>query len=234
MYQERLIANTKVEEETTMSEKKMLVASGHFSWDAVERRSDRYGSVRLNHELIADSGNSNHVLLDASIDDLEGKYGRLTAEVLLPVDSPHIGDLHRGLRPSTPSQGEVVLLGTGYLFVEHRGKAPHEKDAYELQDDKLMDESLQEIQKAVDKALNEALMAGVKIMQAGPIRKVDISGEHEDEEIYDLIGLKPKDGRATDWLNPASFYRLHLSKINLYFEELDESEVATLEKSYEE
>lgn len=213
----------KLKKRKTMITNKKLVATGHFSWDAVERRSDRYGSVRLNHRLIESGGNPNHVLVDASIDDLEGKYGRLTAEVLIPVDSPHMGDLHRGLRPSTPNQGEVVLLGTGYLFIEHRGKAPHEKASHEVFDDKLMDESLKEIQHAVEKALKEAQMSGMKIMQAGPIRKVDIPGEYEGEEIYDLIGLKPNDGRATDWLDPASFYRLHLSKINLYFEELEET-----------
>lgn len=42
-----------------------------------------------------------------------------------------------------------------------------------------------------------------------------------EPEIYDLIGVKPSDGRKTDWMNPHSFYNTHLSTVDLYFEELD-------------
>lgn len=136
--------------------KQTLLATGYFSWDAVERRSDRYGSIRLNDEKNAS------ITVDKAMHKLKGKKGNLFAEVLEPIDSPHMGDLVRGLKPSTPELGEIVVLGTGSLFIEH----------HEVKDD-----------------------------------------------IHDDIGLKPDDDRQNDWLNPKAFYRLHLSKINLFFEE---------------
>lgn len=32
------------------------------------------------------------------------------------------------------------------------------------------------------------------------------------------VGLKPKDGRETDWLNPKMLYRAHDQEVSLYFE----------------
>lgn len=84
---------------------RILIGTGNFSWDAVERRSDRYGSVRLTN-----SEEQTDVLLDAALDKLEGRKGKLYAEVLVPVKSPHMGDLARGIKCSTPNQGEIVVL----------------------------------------------------------------------------------------------------------------------------
>lgn len=178
-----------------------LIGTGFFTWDAVERRSDRYGSVRLNNDKDKD------VLLDPALDALEGKKGRLYAEVLIPVRSDHCGDLHRNIKPSTPEKGEIILLGDGELFIEHRGRAVHEKAAHERDDDQMM--------KAMEKMFSR--MTGQKITLSSSGR----AGQKEPAapEIYDVVGLKPDDGREKDWLNPYSFYRLHLSKVNLYFEE---------------
>lgn len=179
-----------------------LLGTGHFTWDAVERRSDRYGSIRLNDDK------DNDILLDVALDALEGKQGRLIAEVLIPVKSPHMGDLHRGFKPSLPERGEIVLLGEGSLFIEHRGRAIHEKAEHERQDDKMMQFIEQEFVKTFGN--------NIRISYSGRANE-----QNEPEpEIYDVVGLKPNDGREKDWLEPRAFYRLHLSKINLYFEEL--------------
>jgi len=179
-----------------------LLATGYFTWDAVERRSDRYGSVRLNDDKDKD------VLLDPALDVLEGKQGRLVAEVLIPVRSPHMGDLARGFKPSTPDKGEVVVLGEGSLFIEHRGRAIHERAEHERQDEKMF--------QALEQMFAQMAGSNVRISRSG---RADERAEPEPE-VYDVVGLKPDDGRERDWLDPRAFYRLHLSKINLYFEEV--------------
>ena len=177
-----------------------LLGTGNFTWNAIERRSDRYGSVKLTDEF-----QDSNILLHSDMDRLEGKHGRLFAEVLRPVVSSHIGDTARGLKPSTPNKGEIVILGEGTLFIEHRGIAIHEKSEMEFQDE------------AMFKSM-EAMFAGagnqVSLSKSGNAGSPDL-----EEEVYDLIGLKPDDGRETDWLDPKAFYRLHLSLINLWFEE---------------
>lgn len=175
---------------------KILLGKGEFTWDAVERRSDRYGTVRLT------KGDDN-VLLDPRFDELEGRKGVLFAEVTKPVKSPHMGDLARGFFPSLPDVGEIVMLGEGELFIEHRGRQAHEKAMHEFDDDVLMKKMIEAF-----KSMGVRGMMNVKGMN-----KLD------EPEVYDLVGLKPDDGRTSDWLNPQAFYRLHLSHINLFFEE---------------
>lgn len=36
----------------------------------------------------------------------------------------------------------------------------------------------------------------------------------------DTVGLKPKDGRKSDWLDPKALYRVHQQTVKLYFEEI--------------
>lgn len=38
-------------------------------------------------------------------------------------------------------------------------------------------------------------------------------------DVYETVGLKPSDGRDSDWLNPEVLYRLHTQTIDLYFVE---------------
>ncbi len=40
----------------------------------------------------------------------------------------------------------------------------------------------------------------------------------EDDRTY--IGLKPGDGRKTDWLDPKKLYRAHAQYVELYFKEI--------------
>ena len=175
---------------------KILLGTGNFTWDAVERRTDRYGSVRLTN-----NANNSNVTIDSKFDALEGKIGILFAEVVTPVKSPHMGDLRRGFKISLPEKGEIVNFGRGELFIEHRGKAPHERNMFELLDAEMMTKMKAAFQQM-----------GMKVK--------GFDTNYEEPEIYDLIGLKPEDGRTKDWLNPQAFYRLHLSKVKLYFEEI--------------
>ncbi len=169
---------------------RILLSKGNLTWNADERRTDRYGSVRLNND-------NKPVLVEPKCDELEGKLGRLIAVVIEPVKSPHMGDLFRGFKPSTPEIGEEVSFGEGELFIEHYGQAPHEKGEHEILDDK-MSETIK----------NAFENMGIPVVESPETKP----------EVYDLIGLKPADGRTTDWLNPKSFYRTHLSKVELYFE----------------
>lgn len=185
---------------------KHLIGTGDFTWDSVERRSDRYGTVRLTHN--DKEGEEHNVLFDPALDALEGKKGRLYAEVLKPVRSPHMGDLARGIRPTTPDKGEIVVFGEGELFIEHRGRTKHEQSQVEREDDEMFD------------AINNEITAAFAKLGAKVVYKNPAPPQAEPEEVYDLVGLKPDDGRNTDWLNPRSFYRVHLSQVNIWFEEL--------------
>lgn len=91
---------------------------GVLTWHPHERRSDRYGSVHL----IADDHTS---MTDGPSPSLvcrpgfgEGQIGRLIVFVIEARDSPHIGDLFRGVGPRRPAVGQRIMLGSGQLFFE--------------------------------------------------------------------------------------------------------------------
>jgi hypothetical protein len=180
---------------------RIFLGTGNFTWNSVERRSDRYGSVRLVNDHIPEDNPEHNILIDPELDRLEGKFGILFAEVVEPIESQHIGDIFRGFSPSLPKLGEIVVLGEGELFIEHNGKI-HEKSEFEKTDEKSMQTVMQAFAKLGIKCGN-----------------VDENMDLPPSKVYDLIGLKPNDGRKKDWLNPKSFYRLHQSKVNLYFQE---------------
>lgn len=171
-----------------------LIGKGHLTWNADERRTDRYGSVRLANE---EDKEPHDILIDQQHHALEGVYGKLVAKVTKPVKSPHMGDMFRGLTPSTPDLNEEVTFGEGYFFIERKGEAPPEPAKHQIIDKDLM--------KYVEQAFQSA---GVKVTH-------DPQPEHEP--VYDIIGLKPHDQRDTDWLDPKAFYRTHLSEVELYF-----------------
>lgn len=85
----------------------ILIGHGQLNWPPGERISDRYGMVRLNGVDIAPT----HA----------GEQATLYAVVTEARKSRHIGDLFRGLFPSTPSVGDQIELGTGTLFFEDGG-----------------------------------------------------------------------------------------------------------------
>jgi len=188
-----------------MSNKRILLGIGDLVWDAVERQTDRYGTVRLTNQEVK-NGPEHDILIDRKHDEHQGKKGKLIAKVIWPVKSPHMGDLHRGLRPQTPKLFEEVLFGEGFLFIEHRGQdGPHEQGFHE--------KAAQEMWEAVEKDAKAQGMRVTKDPQAVP---------RPDEAVYDLIGLSPEDNRKKDWLDPKAFYKTHLSKVELYFEPSEE------------
>lgn len=141
---------------------KILLGSGYLTWDAVERRTDRYGAVRS-------------------------------------VVSTHPGDLHRKIKHQTLRDGDVVVFGTGELFVDRKGRPDTEPSATELEDAKSM-----------ERLMKMFAATGAKVIQMG---------SQTTEEPYDAVGVKPEDGRSADWMNPQSFYNCHMSWVDLFFEE---------------
>ncbi len=88
------------------------LGEGVLNWRATERVSDRYGAVHLAPGPFGDP------VPFAETSGVLGQSGTLSAQVLATRESSHIGDLFRGLRPSTPEVGDILTLGTGILFVE--------------------------------------------------------------------------------------------------------------------
>lgn len=172
------------------------LATGVLTWHAVERRSDRYGTIYL-----TSMKSGEYILFDSGVDKLESKYGILFAKVVFPVVSHHVGDLRRKIYPSLPSLGEVVTLGVGELFVEHVGRAPREKSAIELADEELM---------AVFAKKIEAMGGEICPNAMAP-----------EDEIYDLLGVHPREERKNDWMDPKALYRVHSSGVELHFQELE-------------
>lgn len=109
--------------------KKILIGTGVLTWNRSERVSNRYGSIYLG---VQDSELSTvtHKLTETKIDIIEklvGKAGKLIAVAIETRQSTHIGDLFRGISPSTPDVGEVIELGDGFLFTEPN---PYEENCH--------------------------------------------------------------------------------------------------------
>lgn len=95
----------------------VTIGEGRLSWRRGERISDRYGTVLLLAHGDSLSKTVAYIDPDAS---MVGTVGSLVAVVLETRESTHIGDLFRGLFPSTPDVGDEIALGTGRLFVDPR------------------------------------------------------------------------------------------------------------------
>lgn len=95
---------------------------GIFIWDGYERRIDRYGYVTVD-----DCNYDQTAKIRAEVSDLGDLHRldmqRVSIEVLVleTRESGHIGDVFRGIRPSTPEVGEVFSLGEGRLDVVPSG-----------------------------------------------------------------------------------------------------------------
>jgi len=98
---------------------KTKIAHGLLSWPRKERISDRYGVVAFWPDDVEGKlvHKDSKVFLDEIL-RLKGKKGSLVAIVLEARKSKHIGDMFRGLSPSTPDVGEEILLGKGTLYHE--------------------------------------------------------------------------------------------------------------------
>lgn len=93
---------------------------GVLTWDASERRSDRYGAVWLIPEGENSLTEGRPPSLVDAVHNLEwdGSEGELIAVVTATRESTHIGDLAHGIFPQTPEVGEIIVLGEGALFFE--------------------------------------------------------------------------------------------------------------------
>lgn len=125
------------------------LGEGVLNWSRYERIGDRYGAIHL--ETAPDS--EKYANWKGAP---EGTKGTLVAHVLATRQSGHIGDIFRGIRPSTPEVGEEITLGTGTLFTEMNDGVPR-------------------------------------------------------------IGVRPDDGRETDWMDPRALYRCHSQTVRLEF-----------------
>jgi len=87
---------------------KIVLGQGRLSWNAEERRTDRYGTVTL-----YDNDDEPISLKQVR----EGRKGCLIATVTEPKVSGHIGDMFRNIRQEhPPKKDDEVVLGIGKIF----------------------------------------------------------------------------------------------------------------------
>jgi hypothetical protein len=93
------------------------LGKGILTWNGVERRSDRYGTVYLtpdgtNNCFFNTAPSLIHRPVDAS------GSGVLMAVVIETRKSTHFGDLFRKIFPRTPQVGQRIKFGEGEIFFE--------------------------------------------------------------------------------------------------------------------
>lgn len=95
---------------------KHLICIGIFGWNAPERRTQRYGAFFVDSVNFAQTVKFKtcNQKLDI-VDELLSKRVKLTARVLEPRDSDHIGDMFLDIKPSTPEVNQEFNLGVGVL-----------------------------------------------------------------------------------------------------------------------
>lgn len=97
------------------------VGHGIVSWSSTERQSDRYGAIVVGqHNFDGDVRVAAHLDV-AALRTRVGKRVHITCKIVASRKSGHLGDLHHGIKPSTPKVGEVIDLGVGTLNLEDAG-----------------------------------------------------------------------------------------------------------------
>lgn len=100
------------------------IGFGIFSWNANERRSNRYGSFGLHQ---SDYNNKVKAVTDVSKDvcqEMIGKRVHITCKVIESRESSHFGDMFLQILPTKPDVGEIVDLGVGIFdLLEDEGVA---------------------------------------------------------------------------------------------------------------
>jgi hypothetical protein len=86
-----------------------LLGRGVLSWDADERQSDRYGTVRLFRH------HRPHAPFVTIAGAPVGTIGDLLVRVIETRKSNHVGDVFRKIYPIMPEAGEQIILGVGIL-----------------------------------------------------------------------------------------------------------------------
>lgn len=93
-----------------------LVGVGILSWNGLERRSNRYGSIHLYNKTYKGEHPGVPVRHDyLTLLRFETKRVRIVAKVIESRESGHIGDIFLGIRPSKTEVGACIDLGIGTL-----------------------------------------------------------------------------------------------------------------------
>lgn len=92
----------------------ILIGRGRLTWDASERRCDRYGYVYLINSGDSLSSGTDYAAMVVRPKHV-GLRATLRAKVTEARQSTHIGDLFHGVFPTTPEVGDIITLGTGLL-----------------------------------------------------------------------------------------------------------------------
>lgn len=116
-----------------------ITGCGIFSWPGAERRSDRYGVIGICNQNYEGSAHVPDAGWAAPISALHGRRCKIMVRVIETRMSWHIGDLTRGIFPSTPEVGAVFDLGVGELFVEATEGFDHETVGLKPDDDRRSD-----------------------------------------------------------------------------------------------
>lgn len=102
--------------ESAAGREMVLVGRGILTWDASERRSDRYGYIYLLNS--GDSLSAEHDPAEIAVrSEHLGSRVRLSALIASTRKSTHIGDLFHAVFPSTPKVGDIIELGVGLLSI---------------------------------------------------------------------------------------------------------------------
>lgn len=153
-----------------------FLGRGYITFNGIERRSDRYGTVRL-------FDGDDNVFLESQ--EYEGKLGRLVAVIVETRKCDHIGDVHRKIYPPKqlhPVGSEFVLGPEGELFFEHFGNGVHEKGQLEREDDAMMadlDKDMNKLGEALKSAIGPDAKVAIKKPQYGIVFKWE-----EDQKEY--------------------------------------------------
>lgn len=91
------------------------IGMGVLSWDAEERRGDRYGAVHLGANPYDEPSVCQVEWHAEVVENYTGKRVKLWAVVRETRKSGHLGDFALGIQPETPEVGERVDLGVGVL-----------------------------------------------------------------------------------------------------------------------
>jgi hypothetical protein len=106
----------------------MVVTKGIFTWNADERRSNRYGGFFLGDSNYNESRFCPDAYCDPdNLEQFQEQKVKITATVVETADSGHMGDMFlflpetpdQHIKPSRPDVGEVVVVGVGTLLVRY-------------------------------------------------------------------------------------------------------------------
>jgi len=94
------------------------LGEGALSWNSLERRGGRYGTVMFCAASSIEVPLGPYNLDESQVASLVGHAGTLAVRVVETRESSHVGDLFMKIAPRVPQVGQVITLGNGKLFVD--------------------------------------------------------------------------------------------------------------------